>query len=176
MKVNRSNNFVAAFTGLQVGSIFGPSLTVSESVFFSEDSNTKAIEATIFLVICTIADATKLKTFIDSLPSRSFASIRDANKELPRVQNIPVGTLMRAYEKETQQEIKSLQHDGSFAIAFRNALNALMTDGTYTMAQAQQALTQALAAAPTQTVECTRQIAVRTSRGSWVAWLDYNLH
>lgn len=175
MKVNRSSSFVATFTGLQVGSIFGPSLTVAESVFFTEDAN-KQLEATIFLVICTTADGMKLKAFVDSLPTRSFSSLREAQRELPKVQNIPIGTLMRSYEKETQDEITSLRHEGSFAVTFRNALNGLMTDGTYTQAQAQQALNVTISSAPTQTIECVRQTAVRTTRGAWVSWLDYNLH
>ena len=172
MKVNRNTAYQAQFTGLKAGSVFGPSLTVAESVFFTLESN--AIVATTFLVICTLADATLLQNFISTLASAAYADLASARKAMPKVTTLPVGMLLRSYEKETENGVVTLSHQGSFKIAFENALKALMTDGTYDLAKAQQALNQALTQCPTATIMPKRQIAVKTTRGQWVAWLDFD--
>lgn len=172
MKVNRNNQFQAQFSGMRVGQAFGPSLVVAESVFFSTESNT--VVATVFPVICTQTDANALATFINGLASTTYADATAARRAMPRVTTLSIGTLMRTYEKETEQGVNTLQHNGSFASAFRTALNARLVDGHYTLQSAQEALNAVLPQCPTQTIMPARQCAVRTTRGGWVAWLDFN--
>ena len=172
MKINRNNSYQAQFTGLRANTIFGPQLTVAESVFFTLEAN--AVVATTFLVICTMTDATALQNFIATLSTATYADLASARRAMPKVTTLPVGMLLRTYEKETESGVVTLSHQGSFKIAFETALKGLITDGTYDLAKAQQALNTALTQCPTATIMPKRQIAVKTTRGQWIAWLDFD--
>lgn len=171
MKINKKNDYAAVFNGLKVDKAFGPNLVVTESVFFTTNNN--VVEATTYLVICNQTDAMQLQQFITALATTTYPDVRTARQAMPNVTVLSVGTLLRDYEHETINGVQTLQHNGSFAVAYRNAL-VINPQGRFDQAAAQNALNAALTQCPTQTIMPKKQTSIKNSRGGWMAFLDFD--